>query len=274
MTYEELVKQVNNENLYGAVNGYSADFEPKKGIPLQEINAWTYWQGLGVRNPKILVLGQDWGSSKVGINYFEAIDKMITQGISEYDKDVYYFDCIQNFEKGKKDFATDINLAEGLAKLQKNGKQRYPDVVHRRYSDLFFTNLIPGYRKDEKSTGGFKTSWITERVKKEFQDLLNILSPDVVICLGKDTFVRATKIYVRKNPLNKKSWNAYLDSDFKPIKIPLKNGRKEFTFLYPMAHPGYFGTMNRGKDKVDGDWEKLSRWLENKESENMALIEK
>lgn len=77
---------------------------------MEEINAWTYWQGLGVRAPKILVLGQDWGSSKIGENYFKAIAEMISNGTVNSD-DVKYFKYAQGIEENKKDFETDRNLA-------------------------------------------------------------------------------------------------------------------------------------------------------------------
>ena len=40
---------------------------------LEEHNLWTYWQGRGVRHPKIMVVGQDWGSVEQSNKYFEYI---------------------------------------------------------------------------------------------------------------------------------------------------------------------------------------------------------
>ena len=40
---------------------------------LEEHNLWTYWQGRGVRHPKIVVVGQDWGSVEQSKKYFEYI---------------------------------------------------------------------------------------------------------------------------------------------------------------------------------------------------------
>lgn len=261
MTYEELVQQVNNRSSYGSENGYHGAFAPVENIELKEINAWTYWQGAGVRDPKILVLGQDWGSSKIGTNYFKAIAEMISNGTVNSEV-VQYFKYVPGIAENKKDFETDRNLAKGLGKLKVNGKLKYPDVLHKRYEELFFTNLIPGYRKDDKSTGGFKATWITEKVKTDFIDLINILSPKVVLCLGKDTFVRAAKICGHGNPLKKDGWNKYLDSEFEPLKVELEQNPEKFTYLYPLPHPGYFGKMNRGAEKMEDDWERLSDWVE------------
>ena len=153
------------------------------------------------------------------------------------------------------------------ARLKQDGTSKYPDVLHRRYSDLFFTNLIPGCRRSEKSTGGFMAAWITEQVRSDFRDLLEMLCPQVVVCLGKDTFKTAVKIAGKTDPAKGMSWNEYLDSDFEPIEIKLDSEKS--TFLFPMPHPGYFGKQNRNKSKkgktMDDDWDGLSDWLERTE---------
>lgn len=46
----------------------NSDFER-----LEEHNLWTYWQGRGVRHPKIMVVGQDWGSIEQSKKYFQYI---------------------------------------------------------------------------------------------------------------------------------------------------------------------------------------------------------
>lgn len=241
MAYSKLVKTMNGRN-------YHNDFECKKGIPLQEVNAWTYWQGVGVRNPKIMVVGQDWGSEKAGEKYFKAIDEMIIEGINQ-DNKVHYFKYI----KGK-GFRTDINLAEGLKHLG------YENVMEERYEDLFFTNLIPGYRKNGKSTGGFKAEWVTEDVRKDFKSLIEILQPKIVICLGKDTFRYATNSMGMENVLGKKKWNEYLDAQENPVEISM--GDKS-VFFFAMPHLGHFGVVNREKSgqKVENDWKKIGEWM-------------
>lgn len=261
MTYEELVKQVNDPSQYG--KSYHEDFETVSENPLHEINAWTYWQGIGVRNPKILVLGQDWGNSQVAKKYFSAIEKNLASGISE-DEKIFSYKRIHGILANNKDFDTDKNLAEGFANIKENGTSKYPDVLHVRYSDLFFTNLLPGYRKDQKNTGGFKASWITEQVRCDFKNLLKVLRPQIVICLGKNTFIQAARIYDHKNPLKGRKWNQYLDSDFTPIEIIVDSISESTTYLYPMPHPGYFGKLNRGESVYNNDWERLGAWMEKK----------
>ena len=242
MTYDELVKKINEQP-------YHEDFEIKKGLPLQEVNAWTYWQGVGVRSPKVMVVGQDWGSSEAAKKYFDAIDEMITEDVKYHDE-VCYFKYING-----KDFDTDNNLAKGLRYLG------YEDVKCKRYPDLFFTNLIPGYRKMDKSTGGFNASWISEEVEKDFQSLIKILQPQIVICLGKDTFKYATKIMGIKNVLGKMSWNEFLNKQKNPVKINLDSEKSVLFFAMP--HPGYFGVLNRKKFgyTIDDDWKKVGEWM-------------
>lgn len=247
MTYEELVSKINEKS-------YHEDFEIKSGMQLQEVNAWTYWQGVGVRNPKVVIVGQDWGSALASEKYFKAIDDMITEGVAHHD-DVCYFKYVPEIYNGGKDFATDVNLAKGLKYLG------YKDVLHKRYPDLFFTNLIPGYRKSDKSTSGFKSLWVTTEVKENFRALIEILQPQIVICLGKDTFKHATKIMGIKNALGKMSWDEYLNEQENPIEVEVDADR--FTFFFAMPHPGYFGVLNRIKygQTIDEDWKKIGAWM-------------
>lgn len=251
MTYEELVKKVNEKSNH-------ADFESKSGMQLQEVNAWTYWQGVGVRNPKVMIVGQDWGSDKAAKNYFTAIDEMMVEGVSHHD-DVRYFKYVPEVYDGGKDFATDVNLAEGLTYLG------YADVMHRRYPDLFFTNLIPWYRKSDKSVGGFKASWVTkdEDVKEYFSNLIQILKPKIVICLGKDTFVHATRIMGVQSVLGKESWNGYLNAQRNPVEIHLDSG--DTVHFFAMCHPGYWGVKNRSwsGENFRNDWDKIGKWIKN-----------
>lgn len=76
ISYDDLVRRIN-----AGLNGttlYHDAFGAKPGKSLQEVNAWTYWQGYKVRNPKVMIVGQDWGSLKGSQPYFDAIDDMIT----------------------------------------------------------------------------------------------------------------------------------------------------------------------------------------------------
>ena len=128
ISYDDLVRRIN-----AGLNGttlYHDAFGAKPGKPLQEVNAWTYWQGYKVRNPKVMIVGQDWGSLKGSQPYFDAIDDMITS--RDLDNEVQAFKYIPETERGGKEFSTDLNLVECLKCMG------YEDALHKRYDDLFF----------------------------------------------------------------------------------------------------------------------------------------
>ena len=251
MEYDDLVNSINTGLKTTKI--YDDAFGPKPGFDLQEVNAWTYWQGLGVRRPRIMVLGQDWGSIQKGKAYFNAIDDMLRTDTLP-DK-VEYFKYVPKIEEGGRDFVTDLNLAAYLKYLGK-----YDDVLHVRYDDLFFTNLLPGYRIDSKSTGGFKAVWVTKQVKEDFIKLLDILQPQVVICLGRNTFTQAAQIMGKKGVLKGKNWNDFLNQETEPIEVKTEVGN--ITHLFAVAHPGYFGMLNRSKEDNEKNWKNLKKWLE------------
>lgn len=250
MTYDILVKRVNDNFRSG--KRYHSMFVQKPNPEMHEINAWTYWQGLNVRHPRIMVVGQDWGSLYAGAPYFKAIDEMILNH-DTLDK-VHYFKYVPEMKKGSREFATDLNLIEYFTRLGNY------DIENKLYSDLFFTNLIPGYRTEENSTGGFKSDWVTKQVKDDFKDLISVLRPQVVLCLGQDTFKQAALIYGKRGVMGGRKWNDYLDSN--PEPLPINEESKVISYLFALPHPGYFGTMNRGKEKVKDDWDRVKAWLD------------
>lgn len=251
MTYNELVKNINSRLRSG--EGYHEDFGEKPGVELMEVNAWTYWQGMNVREPRILVLGQDWGSLREADSYFKAIEDIINA--PDKDGRVQYFKYESKLKTGRNNFDTDANLTKNFELIG------YSDILHQRYDDLFFTNLISGYRKNNRSTGGFKAAWITEQVKEDLKNLILILHPQVILCLGKDTYVRTAMIYGYKKVLEGKNWNDYLDGKPEPKVINEETGYPSYLFALP--HPGYWGMRNRGRDKNEEDWKRLKRWLDN-----------
>lgn len=251
MTYEELVSSI-NEGLKSEMV-YHADFEGKTGPPLQEVNAWTYWQGAGVRNPRIMILGQDWGSSRSGEWCLKAIDEMIAD--PDEDGNVRYFQYQIAGRHKDQEFVTDRNLCDGLSRLG------YERVMEKRYPDLFFTNLIPGFRKSGKSTGEFRSKWISEKVKSDLRELVDILKPKVVVCLGKNTFIHTARIFGKDHVLRKASWNQYLNNNPAPYEAKTISG--DVVYLAAMPHPGFFGTMNRkrGGGSCEEDWDRLANWM-------------
>ena len=258
ISYDDLVCRI-NEGLNGTTLYHDA-FGTKPGKPLQEVNAWTYWQGYKVRNPKVMVVGQDWGSLNGSKHYLDAIDDMITS--RDLDNEVQYFKYIPETERSGKDFSTDLNLVECLKCIG------YEDALHKRYDDLFFTNLIPRYRKSRKSTGGFKAAWVTKQVKQDFKDLVSILNPSIIICLGKDTFKQVCMAYGRRGVMKGKSWTEFLDEQTAPVEMLDESGLKVRVFA--SAHPGYFGVLNRGKDRLLKDWERINIWIKDNVRETLG----
>lgn len=171
----------------------------------------------------------------------------------DLDNEVQAFKYIPETERGGKEFSTDLNLVECLKCMG------YEDALHKRYDDLFFTNLIPGYRKSSKSTGGFKAAWVTKQVKQDFKDLVSILNPSIIICLGKDTFKQVCMAYGRRGVLKRKSWTEFLDEQTVPVEILDESGVK--VHIFASAHPGYFGVLNRGKNRLLKDWERINIWI-------------
>lgn len=244
-SYKELVKRVNDN--WKKTKVYNDQFT-SADIELTEINPWTYWQGRDVRHPRIILLGQDWGSKEIVSEY-----PCFTKNIKSEDNKVDYFDNTIQQRVGRRIFTSDENLTIFFEQLG------YSTIRDIRYSDLFFTNLIPGFRREAKSTGGFRTCWITEQVKVDFRDLINILNPQMVLCLGKDTFVQAAKIWEVQNVLQGKSWKDYLNGNPSPIKI---NKEKGTFYLFALPHPGYYGIINRDLNKQKEDWNRVKQWMQ------------
>lgn len=250
--YDNLVRRINEGLKSGGV--YSDDFVGTDKMEFDEVNPWTYWQGKGVRKPRIMVVGQDWGSINQLQGYVETFKRIKEQKMD--DKKVHYFET-----KSLATFKTDENLNKYFDEAL-----NIKDILEIRYNDLFFTNLIPGFRKSGLSTGGFKKSWITAQVKEDFKELIHILQPQVVLCLGRTTFEGVMDSLSNSRPIIDK-WNVYLDERVdKPVEyiIAGEDGEKSVS-IFPMAHTGSYGVSNRGIDKVEGDWRKIREWLENNE---------
>ena len=134
----------------------------------EEINLWTYWQGRGNMYPKILLVGQDWW------NLEDSYAQAIIKNVRAINSGATY-NCNEGMNPACK---TDENLIELFASLECG----YDDLFHKPYKDLFFTNICLGYRS-EGASGGLKTKYIDMDIKY-FKELVEILEPRVIICLG------------------------------------------------------------------------------------------
>ena len=215
-----------------------------------EINLWTYWQGRGNLYPKILVVGQDWGAPE------EAGTRQVMDNIRRMKagEDVLYMDEHTNPTDGNL-----IRLFETIGyKIHKRDQKN---------CDLFFTNLVLGYRRGNIS-GGLKPEWIRHDAKY-FKSLAEILMPKVILCLGKETFKGVLKALGEPYPKGLDRFNRFLDSGENFVKVTRGN---EETYVFSMAHPGSLGVLNRnrGKEKMPDslyyqkkDWENVKEKLNN-----------
>lgn len=193
----------------------------------QEINLWTYWQGRGNvgKNIKILLVGQDWGCTS------DSNSSILMNNIAKMNQGIN-----ANYLDGVNVCITDKNL---IALFESIG---YKDISRIKYDDLFFTNLCLGYR-NKGTSGGLKAKWIN-RDRGYFRSLVEIIRPEVIICLGKDTFKGVTREFGVKTEVNKEKYPAFIEKR-DPAIITLEDGKTIATFA--LAHCGAMGTVNRNK---------------------------
>lgn len=216
----------------------------------EEINLWTYWQGRGNLDAKILLVGQDWGSLESPKSYmaqFKAINAGETDILRPYGTSI-----------------TDNRLTELFASIG------YKDIINNHYSDLFFTNYVLGYRNKGLS-GHFKSRWLREN-KEFFRRLANIIEPNIIICLGRTTLHGVMMAFDRKIAM--RSYNSFIISDANPVSVHLASGKKAYVFA--QAHCGAMGTLNRNRlEDPEGrkdtelqkhDWSRMKPYLSINES--------
>ena len=233
---------------------------------LEEYNLWTYWQGRGVRHPKIMVVGQDWGSVEQSNKYFEFIKEHPTAEVVSY---------IQikeaNPKMRQREFTTDKELTEFF-----EGILGYEDICICPHDDLYFTNLIPGFRSGFSSTGNSSEAQreITEDVLSDFKQLVKILNPKIIICLGRIVSESIDKAYNGAESIiaKTKNFNVFLEKELHediphPLILNLGNGNQ--AKMFALAHMGSWGKANRTryyKDKqnkktVMDDWKVVAKYI-------------
>ena len=189
----------------------------------REINLWTYWQNS--LDAKIMLVGQDWGSP------WDDGAKETMQKIQRANV------CREPFFPvltGKNVNPTDSNLEKLFHVLGYDVTKKEPD--------LFFTNLIFGYR-DHGTSGPFRQKWIRDDAPY-FKRLAEIIEPEVMICLGKSTFEGV--VYALTGQMKHvKGFNRFLDSGDNYQDISLDSGQT--IRVYAVAHCGTIGTMNRNR---------------------------
>lgn len=203
----------------------------------REINLWTYWQGIGNYDAKIMLVGQDWGFSDDESKVMRNIREINSGLRADYD---YDFD---------KPSPTDDNLCKLFSVLGYD--------ITRRCKDLFFTNFVLGYRS-KGCSGSLNHKWITADAPY-FARLVNIIEPAVMICLGKATF-DGVQLACTRETRRIRSYNNFIESEYNPVAIPLQSGKTSAAFA--VAHCGKIGTMNRNRTGNHKSSQGLARQIE------------
>ena len=222
----------------------------------REINLWTYWQGS--LDARIMLIGQDWGCSDESESWETAETLRRVRAVNDRSGPPFFPVMAE-----KTVWTTDANLTVLFRVIGYDIMQKQPD--------LFFTNLVLGYR-DHGTSSLFRQKWIRDDAHY-FKRLVEIIEPQAVICLGKSTFEGS--IYALTGKMRRiKGFNRFLDSgaNWQDIKLP---GDK-VARVFAVAHCGTIGTMNRNRGKASNngclssndlsvqvnDWAKIRDYLE------------
>ena len=214
----------------------------------KEINLYTYWQGLNyaAKTPdiKVLLFAQDWGGELC-----ECHAKEINTQLENGEEPRQYLDGTDISGKG---FETDASLVELFASVG------YPNIDKTRYEELFFTNFALGYRQGTKKSSSGMTEAVMDADADFAKRLIDILEPEIIICLGRHTYEAAVKAYGLKRPSG--SFNKIIEKAAEnPILITASSGK--ISKLYPVAHCGAMGTLNRNRGQVVEDGRRLALQL-------------
>jgi len=229
--YEELIRDVRDF--------YQSRKESDHAIYLRwcddcrkHINLWSYWQGS--LDARIMVVGQDWGCPEESA----VLNNIIA--INEGTESEYHIDP---------DSLTDKNLTMLLDSIGISAVTRN--------LELFFTNYALGYR-NKGLTGGFRSSWLRE-CDPFFKRLVEIIEPEIIICLGRSVFVSVTRALGKRVKVRR--YNDFIESESNPVSC-------DGILVFAEAHCGYFGTVNRarGSDRNGmelqlEDWKRIKQAL-------------
>lgn len=211
----------------------------------KEINLWTYWQGRGNLDAKIMLVGQDWGCP-----WDESSQNTMSQiALANRGEEYQYLESNPS--------VTDNRL---IRLFQEIG---YEDISQPN-PELFFTNFILGYR-NKGTSGGYQQNW-ADHDKGYFLELANIIDPKVILCLGRATFEGVLSAFDVKLSSCIKDYNTFIESSSNPVTVSLESGNTAYVFA--LAHCGAMGTLNRNSKKSTGlekqlaDWRKIRPYLD------------
>jgi len=184
-----------------------------------QINLWTYWQGyqykdIDEKGIDILLVGQDWGNPEKNKNTITKIEAIQSGKVG-----AFYNDNAS---------VTDQNLKKLFECLGCNIEKVDPGLR------LFFTNYSLGYRKDSEQGG--MTKKLLRKDESFFDDLVKVIRPKIIICLGKVTYEIVTKQTIKGFTEQLKKGIPFVTTYPNCSKIK----------VYGVAHCGALGTNNVG----------------------------
>ncbi len=226
-----------------------------------EINLWTYWQGVGVNSPEIMIIGQDFGNCND--DFYADCVKCSKSDVKK--KSAEYIKRIRDNKNNK----TDNTLIDLTIKgLGDKYNISIPGNEH-----VFMTNLCLGYRSVDKISGGTYSAYL-KHDSLYISKLIRLKKPRAVICLGMDTYHSLLSAFVVERSvfqeIGEHFWEL-LDKGENYKDIPCD----DFSFrMYGVSHAGSNGAMNRKKnctrkdaDKKSGndlmieDWKRIGQFL-------------
>ena len=256
--YDELVKKVSNcEHFNVCSTDKNSGIKKLKLCPdCNEINLWTYWEGgRGSLDAEILVVGQDWGQIKD--------DKAMSEALKKAEDPSTRTGYMDMFDDPGND--TDETLCRLFREIGIPEVESDYRTGERKCRRVFFTNYICCYRAG-KTSGEVDDKW-TKNCRGYFEELVSIIEPRVIVCLGQKVFDSVSE--AAGLPVGK---GKYSDTVAKGAVMMNINGVS--VKVFPMAHPGIRGLLNtcRFRDKADAkasiergrqlqteDWKKIIR---------------
>lgn len=258
MQYDDLVRKVKNHYRTAresfSFKGKTVRLTWPDFIPAGEMNLWTYWQGQcafdsnGSSRVKIMLVGKDFGA-------IEADSNVVIDACRQDAGELLPWNLIET----KGESVTDKRLCYLFRQID----ARY-DILNEKYPELFFTNFIPAYR-DKGLSGGDMTQCF-ENARGFFAELVNVLGPQVILCLGQAVYENAM-LSLGGTP-RMGLYNPVIEGGHDTVRLP----NDHEIAVFPLAHCGIMGTNNRNRSKVGRgtdlldlqvqDWRNVKRYLD------------
>lgn len=230
-----------------------------------EINLWTYWQGAGVENPEVIIVGQDFGTCYDDENkaFYERCVNCRVENRENVSRE--YIRRIQSNKNNRTDNSLITLTEKGLG-------ERYSAAIPCN-DRLFMTNLCLGYRTGGSVSGGNITAYL-KHDSAYIARLIEIKRPKAVICLGLNTYASLVSAFEDEQSviidIIENFWGQ-LDSgkNYRDINSEGISFR-----IYGVSHAGSNGAMNRknncsileksdrtGMNLMLDDWKKIGKYL-------------